>query len=525
LCGALVACSGRCSCLPSFGGGCEDIPIVRSDAGRRDAGGLDAGSSFDAGPPDAGCTPLCDPLACGPGRDTCGREVLCECEPGSECGEGTCRPRAPVLYFSDLTSGPRTGWEGSDTLGAAVTVWGRHFGASPEVRVNGAVAEIAHRATSEGPPPLERITFFVPGAALDGPGSITIESSTIVSNELPFTVRDGRIFYVTFLGSDDFDGSWMYPWQNLSHAVAQAVPGDLIYVRDDAAFRTLELDRSGTAELPIAIAPVPGSTLVLGPSTSSAVITSMLPGGSPAEHWVLSGLRVTSTGECADARTGFRIVGSSFRVADEATGAACVVVTGDGVDVLGSAFVMGAAARDYAAIAARGTAGSLVPEGDRELAYNQVRGGTGAAIRIASDGAPIADHFVHDNAIFDSGGPAIAFGANVAGDHRVFTNLVVRAGSGASADASHAGLRFDLGASSTARVSVAFNTVYDAGAGPGALESGAIFLGPGGELILSNNVFASEGRPLVADGSTAPPPNDYRNGWLGDDAPLWDRAP
>ena len=48
---------------------------------------------------------------------------------------------APKLFFSDLDSGPKTGWEGSATKGAAVTVWGTGFGTtrgSSTVTVNGA---------------------------------------------------------------------------------------------------------------------------------------------------------------------------------------------------------------------------------------------------------------------------------------------------------------------------------------------------------------------------------------------------
>jgi hypothetical protein len=48
---------------------------------------------------------------------------------------------APVLFFSDLTWGPKTGWEGSQTKGAAVTIWGKNFGStrgSNYVTVNGA---------------------------------------------------------------------------------------------------------------------------------------------------------------------------------------------------------------------------------------------------------------------------------------------------------------------------------------------------------------------------------------------------
>ena len=36
----------------------------------------------------------------------------------------------PVLLFSDLINGPKTGWNQSATLGAVVTVWGFNLGTS-----------------------------------------------------------------------------------------------------------------------------------------------------------------------------------------------------------------------------------------------------------------------------------------------------------------------------------------------------------------------------------------------------------
>lgn len=48
---------------------------------------------------------------------------------------------APVLFFSDLTFGPNTGWNGSSTQGAAVTVLGKNLGPSRNssyITVNGA---------------------------------------------------------------------------------------------------------------------------------------------------------------------------------------------------------------------------------------------------------------------------------------------------------------------------------------------------------------------------------------------------
>lgn len=54
---------------------------------------------------------------------------------------GTAFAANPVLFFSDLDWGPNSGWEGSATKGAAITVWGKNFGATrgaSYVTVNGA---------------------------------------------------------------------------------------------------------------------------------------------------------------------------------------------------------------------------------------------------------------------------------------------------------------------------------------------------------------------------------------------------
>src|SRR5206468_2532910 len=81
----------------------------------------------------------------------------------------------PTLFFSDLTWGPKTGWEGSTTKGAAITIWGKNFGAirgTSYITVNGAqlnattdYAEWDAVGPARG---LERITFWLNNTATDG---------------------------------------------------------------------------------------------------------------------------------------------------------------------------------------------------------------------------------------------------------------------------------------------------------------------------------------------------------------------
>ena len=43
---------------------------------------------------------------------------------------GVASAATPVVYFSDMTDGATSGWEGSTTKGVAVSIWGNNFGTS-----------------------------------------------------------------------------------------------------------------------------------------------------------------------------------------------------------------------------------------------------------------------------------------------------------------------------------------------------------------------------------------------------------
>ena len=110
----------------------------------------------------------------------------------------------PVLHYSDLTWGPKNGWEGSSTKGAAVTIWGENLGSgrgTNYVTVNGATlsadtdyAEWGVAGPARG---MQRITFWLNSNCADGAGNITVTVNGVASNPLPFNVAPGTIYFVS----------------------------------------------------------------------------------------------------------------------------------------------------------------------------------------------------------------------------------------------------------------------------------------------------------------------------------------
>jgi chitodextrinase len=191
---------------------------------------------------------------------------------------------APALFFSDLASGPKIGWEGSNSKGTAVSIWGKNFGAArgnSYVTVNGAqltqnsdYAEWAATGINNGVArSLERTTFWLNSSCQDGAGQITVTVNDVRSNSLPFTVRAGNIYFVAPNGSDTNDGkTTATPWKYLQKFITLK-PGDTMYARageytiDPASWTNLAnkthisfFNFSGTAGNEIALVGYPGET-------------------------------------------------------------------------------------------------------------------------------------------------------------------------------------------------------------------------------------------------------------------------
>jgi uncharacterized protein (TIGR03437 family) len=142
----------------------------------------------------------------------------------------------PVLFYSDLDFGPRTGWDNGTVKGAAVSVWGRNFGTSGTVNIGGQtiasdcttlVAEWNVTGIARGD---KRITFWIPSATSTGDQTISVAVGGVTSNTLPFKVREGsaNIFYVSPTGADNTANgrSLSTPYQSIYKSFSPCATGD-----------------------------------------------------------------------------------------------------------------------------------------------------------------------------------------------------------------------------------------------------------------------------------------------------------
>lgn len=191
----------------------------------------------------------------------------------------------PVLYFSDITSGPKTGLGDGKGSGAIVTIWGANLGSiqgTSKVYVGGVPASYvyywgnADTTGASGPADLytyhkmQTISFSVPPTAADGANTISVTVNGAQTNTLPFTVRAGNIYFVKTTGVDSTTaGSWGSPWKTLSYvgggAGGKVTAGDVIYVADNVLEPSgLPIKyMKGTPQTPYSIIAYPGAKVVI----------------------------------------------------------------------------------------------------------------------------------------------------------------------------------------------------------------------------------------------------------------------
>lgn len=232
----------------------------------------------------------------------------------------------PVLFFSDLESGPVSGGENGN--GAFVTLWGRNFGAArgaSTVSVGGGVAG-AYPVWTDS-----KVTFQLGTAA--STGNIVLATAAGASNTLPFTVRSGSIFFVATTGSDGNDGSFAHPWARVVHAKDTMAPGDITYLREgvtqtaeDAYGASLSIERSGEPGRPLALVAYPGAHATVGSTDVEFGIRVPNNEGTVASDWVIAGLILRGQNEAMEiggtASSRWRVIGNdiSCPVGDGQTG-------------------------------------------------------------------------------------------------------------------------------------------------------------------------------------------------------------
>jgi hypothetical protein len=179
----------------------------------------------------------------------------------------------PVIFYSDLDSGPNSG--GQDDKGVFATVWGKNFGMKPgTVGIGGGHADnYPHWSDT-------KITFQLGPEAKTGNIVVTTADNQS-SNSIPFTVRPGRIFFVSAKHSSRGSGSYEKPWRSPASFYGNMRPGDTLYFREGTYAEqygetnwgsynfTLGSATGGAPGKPIAFVGYPGETAIIkAPSQS-----------------------------------------------------------------------------------------------------------------------------------------------------------------------------------------------------------------------------------------------------------------
>ena len=135
--------------------------------------------------------------------------------------------QAPVLFFSDIASGPNTGGENGN--GAYVTIYGNYLGASQGTSTVTAGGGSMVNCQVWGGAWLwyQKLTCQLGPSAASGNLVVTVNGQP--SNSLPFTVAPGNIYFVATTGGDKNPGTFAAPWQTLLKARDAMLPGDITY--------------------------------------------------------------------------------------------------------------------------------------------------------------------------------------------------------------------------------------------------------------------------------------------------------
>jgi hypothetical protein len=482
----------------------------------------------------------------------------------------TAQAAEPMLCFSDLTSGPRTG--NSDTSrgqvagqdGAIVTVWGKNLGSSQgDVRIvaNAAEARIYSWADAAAPADLasrhhmQMVCFQVRQSAADGPGTIQAVVGGRKSNPLPFTVRGGRIYFVKTTGSDAAAGDWAAPWKTIPHAVAKMAAGDIVYVGDgvqqtaqDSYSAAVNLGSDGAPGRPKALVAYPGAKCLVGSTAIDRGFGHWATGlGRGADHWTLAKFTVIAGSDAIEMGSGYRVVGNHISAPTGSAPTGAIEGSGNDLAVLGNEVTRvgrPGCSKLYHPIyisSQRASSGPRRPlESNREIAWNYLHDNNGIrAINIYSEQSSTAfltGHRVHDNFILDQVGDGMLIGYYVTGENWVYNNVIARAGLGPDpreGDAcSHFGVNIGAGHEQAPGTVIHFchNTLYGCGwsgtPSPGATGMVHLVGLDRYRLDFSNNVIVSSGAPYMSGWSDKQiPPGRGRNLWFGaGPPPAWDQG-
>lgn len=440
---------------------------------------------------------------------------------------------AARIFYSDIQSGPNTGGQNGD--GAHVTLYGYGFGAargSSTVTVGGGAA-VSYPVWSD-----RKVTFQLGSSAASGDIYITTPAGR--SNAIPFTVRAGKIYFVSPSGSDTAPGSFAQPWATLKKAVSALAPGDTVYAMNgvsqtipDQYNDALSVMSSGAPGNPKALLAYPGATVRIGTETGSPMYGLRVP-GSPYSDWVFGGLRISgSSAVILIAMTRTRFVGNELTcpTGDNGFSACFIVAQSEQIAVLGNIIHRAGAAgasKLYHSLYL-GTDANHIEVGWNVIEDNNSCRGiqVHSTSLSASNGFNQYDISLHDNVIRGQvcDGIALATVDPSRGPIQVFNNIIYDVGKGPDPRDGAAGYTcvyvaggVNNGSPGSGVVEVFNNTLYNCGSRGGG-SAGAISR-PNRNSALSLNlrnnlVYQTSAEPYLTSDTYAGLITGSNNLWYG----------
>lgn len=257
------------------------------------------------------------------------------------CPLGLSAQTAPRIFFSDLESGTNIGGQGKK--GAWVAIWGKGFGSergASMVTIGGGAAA-AYPVWTDG-----KIIFQLGLAAKTGNIVVNVrgkdgKNGIRASNGVPFTVRAGKIYFVSVNGSDRRRGTFESPWKSIVKAKDSMAPGDITYIENGVTqtaeehfTAVLSMDRrgesnSGKPGAPKALVAYPGARVTIGKEhgMAYAIRTPNIP--AREDYWVFSQLHIIGGTQAMDiGGLGWRIVGNEMECPGADGQVGCVEASG-----------------------------------------------------------------------------------------------------------------------------------------------------------------------------------------------------
>lgn len=355
---------------------------------------------------------------------------------------------APVIFFTDIESGPKTGGENNN--GAFVTLYGNNFGSNPTVTVGGGQAIIKMQPTAY----LWYQKMVIQLGSNANTGSIVVSNSNGSSNGMPFTVRSGDIYFLSGSGtapsSGCTGGTLANPWKfdsshpplyytdSTGYGQGCVGAGDILYLMDGVNFggsdgrgwrASWSLTTTGTsAAQPLAILGYPGASPRIGGSEQYAFRNV----NNNNIYMVIGGLRVIADGSSG---VGFEDLGHNVKIVGnyvsaprgDGQSAAIHGFGGNNVRIYGnevtnvSTSLSGGSNKQYHSMYFSGN--------NIEVAWNKihnVRSFNG--VQFHNDGSSgFYNLSVHDNQISDQWGHGINFSTiNLSGGYAVAYNNIIK---------------------------------------------------------------------------------------------------